>query len=92
MLWKIPGNVLDSGRFRRMLSVVSDGSVVVAGSKRFFSNVFLLNLNFQSVSHPISHISQHQILFIMADRCVVETENLKKVLNAISKIKKKKEG
>ena len=39
-----------------------------------------------------SNISQHEILFIMADGRVVETENLKKVLEAISKIKKKKEG
>ena len=65
----------------------------VLKQRRFFSNVFLLKLKFQSVSHLhcIKYFTA-SILFIMADGRVVETENLKNVLDAITKIKKKKEG
>ena len=65
----------------------------VLKQRRFFSNVFLLKLKFQSVSHLhcIKYFTA-SILFIMADGRVVGTENLKNVLDAITKIKKKKEG
>ena len=58
-----------------------------------FSNVFLLNLNFESASHLhcIKYFTASNFVHL-ADGCIVETENLKKVLDTISKINKKKEG
>ena len=59
---------------------------------KFFLFFFLMSFSWIWISKvfPIStaaNISQHQILFITGNGRVVETENLKKVLDAISKIK-----